>query len=212
MRISLKEKWPRYQAIFIPMAIGALITWGVSAHYYKKAARDLRWEARAGNILFEEQELLVAYYNWQQELKPGQAIKLEGKEGITEVWYSAEQIVLQLCRRGIVSVYSKNLDISVEIGWYTEPFDMIFRGAGIKNYLSLISDSNDIGNFTQGLNIDPNNILICLNDEGKGLARYLANNRPFSLKITELWETTGEISGLEQIECKHLIRKLATFK
>jgi len=67
---------------------GAIITFVVSQYCYRRAASDLRWEARAGPIPSDIVELLVAYRQWGDQLRPRQAIQLgKGMRASGLTWY-----------------------------------------------------------------------------------------------------------------------------
>ena len=59
---------------------GGVLNICVAHFYHKKASACLRWEARAGAIEHRTLELLVAYVDWGQDLRPGQGISIGGSD------------------------------------------------------------------------------------------------------------------------------------
>ncbi len=60
--------------VLLSLLIGSIITLIVSFIFYRKASNDLRFETRAGLIPYSVLHLLVAYYNWNENIQPNQYI------------------------------------------------------------------------------------------------------------------------------------------
>jgi hypothetical protein len=87
-----------FVTMLLSVLLGGAITLGVSWLYYRKSSEDLRWEARAGHIPQDTLDLLVAYHDWGQDLKPGYAISLCGISG-----YGYKQVLEMLQKAGLAT-------------------------------------------------------------------------------------------------------------
>lgn len=205
----LRQRWIDLLLWVLSIIIGGLITWAVSWYWYEEAADDLQWEARVGTLPLEVQKQLVALYNLDVQLKPGQAIGISEVGSSHEQFYSAEQIFCELNARGLATVFIRTKEAAVR--W----IDYADLGAKLRGYtpnqlVEIAKDNKWRERFLGGSERSLEDVFVGVTDEGEAIAKYLNATRGFARSVLRVYKTDGENSAVTDLnlEDNHLLKRV----